>query len=298
MMDKMLESLIALQKWDAQTFFRPAFFWFGALLLWLFTHNWDVAYLSTILSIIKNFLKPLLGSQLDVYWPIIMGLGFLSLLAITRIILWKFYNIAIITPILTKNLLIILIKSICEKFHLIDQLQINFNNIKDRNKWISNICSSSWFYFFKHLTNIRSTGCFERLSEYLFERYGLSLFTWFYLFKLLPERMQKDVDATSALLSDKIDILIWWAAFSIWGIWSRWVLLLSFLMIIKIYYYDISLINCQLAQQIKLAFDFYHFSLYEQLHLPIPKTREEEKEMGKSVSEYLSEILVYPPIRI
>lgn len=289
MINKMLESLISLQKWDARTFFRPALFWLGGLLIWLKMNNWEYNILVQNLISIRVFLEPLLGDQLDVYWPIVLALGFLLLLALTRIALWRIFPFAMFIHLSVIRCVKIYAKTIYKKLLIDMEITEKFKDIKDRNNWIERLMSSYLFHLIKSFYKIPLFKCFKNLEMYVRDRYGLDFGAWLYLSELLPENMQKKVDSASELISDKFDLLVWWAAFSIWSIWSRWILLLSIVMIIKIYYYDIQQSACNQAQQIKLAFDLYRFSLYEQMHFPIPKTREEEIELGKTVSKYLME---------
>jgi hypothetical protein len=288
MFSTMAESLMALQKWDARTFFRPTFFWLGGSFIWLFSHKWNWKIWLDYLLMIKGSLIPLLGDEIDTYWPIILAISFLSLLAITRIILWRAFPMLMISIIYVFNKTKLLIYSLNKKFDIYHRIDKRTTQLRKNYRFIDYIANSFFIKLITYPFQLSPTHCFGGLDIYLRERYGLNSSVLPYFLELLPEKKQEEINSIQESVFDRLDLIGWWVAFSFWAIWLKWLPIISIFMILKIIYFEMRPIQCAYAYQLKIAFDLYRFNLYEQLNYPLPEQGKDERKSGIALSEYLS----------
>jgi hypothetical protein len=127
-----------------------------------------------------------------------------------------------------------------------------------------------------------------RAREFSPERkYGLdAIICWSRLWLLLPERVRTDLTETRIALDRLAELFFWGFLFTCWFFLSPWALVISLLWMGVTYW-----VACQHAASfgdlLESAFDLHRFLLYDAIGWHRPKNTQEEKDLGKQLTEYL-----------
>lgn len=125
----------------------------------------------------------------------------------------------------------------------------------------------------------------ERSPE---RKYGLdAIVCWPRLWVLLPEHVRMDLANARASLDRLVEFLFLGLLFSLWSIWAtRWALAISLVWMIVTYRLALQAAMIY-GDLLETAFDLHRFSLYDAIGLRRPKDNQEEKALGKALTEYL-----------
>lgn len=127
-------------------------------------------------------------------------------------------------------------------------------------------------------------------------RYGLgAMVCWPRLYPLLSDTLRDDVAFARERLNQSTRLMAWGIFFSIWTIWQWWALL--GLLIAWLAYRGMIIAAGVYGDLIRAAFDIHRFDLYESLNWPLPCEPENEKTMGKQVTEFLFRGVVPPKFK-
>ncbi|HOO54362.1 MAG TPA: hypothetical protein PLX30_09005 [Methanothrix sp.] len=129
-------------------------------------------------------------------------------------------------------------------------------------------------------------------EEYPFLRYGLNIFVvWPRLWLILPENVKQELNFARATLNDRVLLMTWSFAFSIWAIWNLWALIFSFLGVVIAY---IGLVHAAYAYSdlMRATFDLHRNDLFKALDFPLPECGK-EYQSGKMLTHYLKRNLNY-----
>lgn len=124
----------------------------------------------------------------------------------------------------------------------------------------------------------------ERAPE---RRYGLdAIVCWPRLWSLLPENMRGDISSSRSALDRLVELWLWGALFLLWTLVNPWAILISVVWMVVVY--DMSTQAAMAyGDLIETAFDLYRMPLYDALAWPRPKNSDEEKTLGKELTEFL-----------
>ena len=124
-------------------------------------------------------------------------------------------------------------------------------------------------------------------EEHPLNHYGLEInITWPRLWLLLPEDAKKEVSRSRNQLDQAVQIFSWALLFCVWSIWNPWAAIIGLLLAILFYQAVIQAAGA-FGQILKSVYDLYRFSLYENLHWPIPTSPADEISHGKDLTNYL-----------
>lgn len=127
-----------------------------------------------------------------------------------------------------------------------------------------------------------------RAREYSPERkYGLdAIICWPRLWSLLPETIRIDLTDARTSLDRLAELFFWGFLFTCWFFLTPWALVISLLWMRVTYW-----VACQHAASfgdlLESAFDLHRFLLYDAIGWHRPKNTQEEKDLGKQLTEYL-----------
>lgn len=278
------------KKWDANIL-SPAFvFWGGGLLAWLYSNEWNW-------SLLVDFFTKLNNIQ-----GLIVILGALLLVLVSSGLMeWfepSFFRL--IEGYLPKKLNFfgsIFTSRINDK---LEKKEARYQELAEKHS-LKKISASekkefsdleTELYPFPLSEDQRLPTLFGNLiraaEEHPYIRYGLEpVIVWPRLWLLLTEDTRKEIGSARQALKERILLFIWCIAFSAWVIWVPWALLVSFFSSIIVYYKGLLPAASVYSDLIRSAFDLHRFDLYEALHLPKPKSPDEEVNKGQALSEYL-----------
>lgn len=131
------------------------------------------------------------------------------------------------------------------------------------------------------LGNILSAA--ERYPEI---RYGLdAMVCWPRLYPLLSDTLRDDIAFARDHLNQSTRLMAWGILFLVWIIWQWWALL--GLVVAWLGYRGMIIAAGVYGDLIRAAFDIHRFDLYKSLNWPLPNEPENERMMGKKLTEYL-----------
>lgn len=134
------------------------------------------------------------------------------------------------------------------------------------------------------LGNIMRTA--ERRS---LKKYGLdAVICWPRLWLLLPEAARKDLQNARADLNNAARLWFWSILFLVWaGFGAWWAIPLGILSALFAYYTWAIAAAETYGALIEAAFDLYRYLLYENLRWQLPNDPQEEKRLGKELTQFL-----------
>jgi hypothetical protein len=125
-------------------------------------------------------------------------------------------------------------------------------------------------------------------ESYPSERYGIdAIVCWPRLWLVLPETTKKDLQSARADLDSSARTWLWCLMFMVWGIWVRWLAPLGFISAVFTYYCWATSAASNYGELIRATFDLYRHLLYESLRWHLPANPDEERRVGKELTEYL-----------
>jgi hypothetical protein len=120
-----------------------------------------------------------------------------------------------------------------------------------------------------------------------YDRYGLdAIVCWPRLWLILPENTKKELQEVRTQLNNGVRIFTWSILFLGWSYWSLWVLPVAIVSAIFAYCWILDTAEIY-GDLLESAFDLHRIALYQSLRFPLPKTPQEEHEIGLQVTEYL-----------
>lgn len=119
-------------------------------------------------------------------------------------------------------------------------------------------------------------------------KYGLdAIVCWPRLWALLPEHARTDLSNARASLDRLVELWFWGLLFALWTFWSTpWALAISLVWMAVSYWLALQAAMTY-GDLLETAFDLYRFSLYEALGWACPKSSQEERTLGRQLTEYL-----------
>jgi hypothetical protein len=118
-------------------------------------------------------------------------------------------------------------------------------------------------------------------------RYGLdAVAAWPHLWLILPEDVQKELNAARTQLDMLMELWGWGLLFILWSAWWPWAALISLAWITLTYNFAVRA-GRTFADLLLAAVALHRFALYESLNWPRPKNSAEEKMMGEQLTEFL-----------
>lgn len=121
------------------------------------------------------------------------------------------------------------------------------------------------------------------------EKYGLdAIICWPRLWLLLPEPAKKDLQDARADLSNAARLWLWSILFLIWAAFGAlWAIPLGILSALFAYYIWAIAAATTYGDLIEASFDLYRHSLYQSLRWNLPADPNEERRVGRQLTEYL-----------
>jgi hypothetical protein len=120
-----------------------------------------------------------------------------------------------------------------------------------------------------------------------YHRYGLdAIVCWPRLWLLLPEAVKKDLQAAQTELSNAVRLVFWSLLFLIWSIWAWWAFPVGVVAACFAYGWAVDAASIY-ANLIEATFDLHRQLLYQALSVPIPHDPDEERRVGKWLTDRL-----------
>jgi hypothetical protein len=135
-------------------------------------------------------------------------------------------------------------------------------------------------------------------EQYAHTHYGLdAIIVWPRLWPLLPEHVQKSLDASRQTLESEVRLFGWGLLTALWGIWAWWAVPLGLGLAVASWFR--ALYSAEVyGDLVRTAFDLYRFALYEALRWPPPSDSDTEREYGKQLTAYLFRGLLREPVKL
>ena len=119
------------------------------------------------------------------------------------------------------------------------------------------------------------------------EKYGLdAIICWSRLWLLLPDAVKQELRAARADLNAAARVWLWSVLFMVWGVWALWAIPLGLLSALFAYRWAIAAATLY-GDLIEATFDLYRQLLYDSLGWRRPPDPEEERRVGRELTEYL-----------
>ena len=120
------------------------------------------------------------------------------------------------------------------------------------------------------------------------EKYGLdAIICWSRLWLLLPDAVKKDLQEARADLNSAARIWLWSLLFTVWTIWVWWAAPVGIISAFCVYYYWAIDAAKNYGELIEASFDLYRHLLYQSIRWGLPADPNEERRVGKQLTEYL-----------
>jgi hypothetical protein len=120
------------------------------------------------------------------------------------------------------------------------------------------------------------------------EKYGLdAIVCWSRLWLLLPDAVKKDLQEARADLNTAARVWLWSLLFIVWTIWVWWAAPVGIISAIFTYYYWALDAASNYGELIEATFDMYRHLLYDSLSWNLPPDSNEERRVGRQLTEYL-----------
>jgi hypothetical protein len=124
-------------------------------------------------------------------------------------------------------------------------------------------------------------------ERYSGDRYGLdAIVCWTRLWLLLPDATKKDIQDSRTELNNAVRLFLWSFLFLVWTIWSWWAIPISAISAAFAYCWTIDAAEVYVSL-IEATFDLHRHLLYQALRWEIPKDPNEERRVGKQLTNYL-----------
>jgi len=124
----------------------------------------------------------------------------------------------------------------------------------------------------------------ERSPE---RKYGLeAVVCWPRLWPLLPEIIRTDLANTRSALDRLVEFWFWGLLFLIWSFLTPWAILIGFLWMMVTYGVALQAAMTY-GDLLETAFDLHRLSLYDAMGWSRPTDSEQEKALGKQLTEFL-----------
>jgi hypothetical protein len=119
------------------------------------------------------------------------------------------------------------------------------------------------------------------------DRYGLdAIVCWPRLWLLLPEPVKKDIQDARTEINNAVRLFLWSTLFLIWTIWTWWAIPIALIAAAFAYCWTLDAAEVY-ATLIEATFDLYRHLLYQALRWELPKDPQEERRVGKQLTDYL-----------
>lgn len=127
-----------------------------------------------------------------------------------------------------------------------------------------------------------------RAAESLPElKYGLdAVICWPRLWMVLPDHVKQELQQVRSELNLAAQNWLWSFLFLVWGLWAWWAFVVGVVGMGLTYSWMLQAAE-QYGDSIESTFDLFRLKLYQGLHWPLPKSPEEEVQLGRSLTEYL-----------
>jgi NADH:ubiquinone oxidoreductase subunit len=120
------------------------------------------------------------------------------------------------------------------------------------------------------------------------EKYGLdAIVCWSRLWLLLPDTVKKDLQEARADLNTAARVWLWSLLFIVWAIWAWWAAPVGIISAIFAYYYWALDAARSYGELIEATFDLHRHLLYQSLRWNLPTEPNEERRVGRQLTEYL-----------
>jgi hypothetical protein len=124
-------------------------------------------------------------------------------------------------------------------------------------------------------------------ERYAGDRYGLdAIICWPRLWLLLPDPTKKDLQDARTELNNAVRLFLWSTLLLIWTIWSWWAIPIALIAAAFAYCWAIDAAEVY-ASVIEATFDVHRHLLYQALRREIPEDLNEERCVGKQLTNYL-----------
>jgi len=120
------------------------------------------------------------------------------------------------------------------------------------------------------------------------EKYGLdAIVCWSRLWLLLPDAVKKDLQEARADLNSAVRIWLWSLLFIVWTMWVWWAAPVGIISAFFAYYFWAIDAARNYGELIEATFDLYRHLLYQYLRRDLPSDPNEERRVGKQLTQYL-----------
>ncbi|MEH1920870.1 hypothetical protein [Nostoc sp.] len=157
-----------------------------------------------------------------------------------------------------------------------------------KDEWIS----LDWQQHYRPLDNqlmpTRLGNILRAAEQRPLEKYGLdAIVCWSRLWLLLSDAVKKDLQEARADLNAAIRIWLWSLLFILWTIWAWWAAPVGIISAIFAYYYWAVDAARNYGELIEATFDLHRHLLYQSLRWNLPPDPNEERRVGRQLTEYL-----------
>ncbi|WP_088893243.1 hypothetical protein [Leptolyngbya ohadii] len=119
------------------------------------------------------------------------------------------------------------------------------------------------------------------------DKYGLdAVICWSRLWLVLPEGVRRELQDARADLNTAARTWLWGILFLIWSVWALWAIPVGLIVAWFAYGWMLDAATTY-GDLLESAFDLYRIDLYRSLHLPLPQSPAQERQLGQFVTEYL-----------
>jgi hypothetical protein len=120
------------------------------------------------------------------------------------------------------------------------------------------------------------------------QKYGLdTIVCWSRLWLLLPDAVKKDLQEARAELNTAVRVWLWSMLFIFWTIWAWWAAPVGIISAIFAYYSWALDAARNYGELIEATFDLHRHLLYQSLRWGLPPDPNEERRVGRQLTEYL-----------